>query len=605
MPEEGDGVELVSLTGEEIYQVRCAGCHTNPATKAPSLMVMAEKNRAAIRFALSNGKMRTQASGLDFEERESVVEYISDVTGDYQPGEADYCARREINLSRVYSGQRGFDASGSAAVAEPITRINAGNVSGLQLAFSFALPNATEARSQPVITTDTLFVAATTTGEVFALDRLTGCIRWHTGHGVPIRTSLTLLTSPRPLLVFGDFESVTTALDAKTGDVVWQTDVDVSEYSIQTGGIVAFEKSLLVPVSLYEVALAQDPEHECCTAHGALHRLDATTGEIEWTLHMTPPAKLTGKSSEGVRQFGPSGVPIWSTPTIDTKRGLVYFGTGQNASTPATGLSDSVVAVELASGAIRWHFQSLQGDVFNNACIEVPKGPNCPKWSGPDFDFGAPVIVTRDSEGNDVLIAGQKSGDVFSLDPDTGSVNWRVRVGSGSPLGGVHWGMAVAGGIIFAGVNDPPYPLPAYNPAPGVYALDVDTGEEVWTSLTQRGCDVGMMDYFQRSELYPLCSFFFGHSAPITVAGDAVFSPTLDGKVRAYHAATGEVLWSFDTRRDFVTTTGQVARGGSMDNAGVTFADDMAYMMSGYEVFGELPGNALLAFRLVSGRASP
>jgi polyvinyl alcohol dehydrogenase (cytochrome) len=60
------------------------------------------------------------------------------------------------------------------------------------------------------------------------------------------------------------------------------------------------------------------------------------------------------------------------------------------------------------------------------------------------------------------------------------------------------------------------------------------------------------------------------------------------------------LLWDFDTAREFKTVSGALAHGGAMDNAGVMFADDMVFMQSGYELFGQLPGNVLLAFKLRS-----
>ena len=91
--------------------------------------------------------------------------------------------------------------------------------------------------------------------------------------------------------------------------------------------------------------------------------------------------------------------------------GLAYVGTGQNASPPATELSDSVLALDLDTGRIVWHWQALAGDIYNDGCSGFPPNANCPKERGPDFDIGASVIIHRDGDGSERLLVGQKSGD--------------------------------------------------------------------------------------------------------------------------------------------------------------------------------------------------
>jgi polyvinyl alcohol dehydrogenase (cytochrome) len=128
----------------------------------------------------------------------------------------------------------------------------------------------------------------------------------------------------------------------------------------------------------------------------------------------------------------------------------------------------------------------------------------------------------------------------------------------------------------------------------------VDDGSIRWEYPVERGCETSIQDYFGGTEVYPDCSFFYALSASVTSSNDVVFAPGLDGKVRAFHAPSGRLLWQYDTARPFTTTNGHEAHGGSMDSVGVQFAEDMAYMQSGYSNFGQLPGNVLLAFRLAN-----
>jgi polyvinyl alcohol dehydrogenase (cytochrome) len=314
---------------------------------------------------------------------------------------------------------------------------------------------------------------------------------------------------------------------------------------------------------------------------------------------MTDPATEQGQTEAGTTAWGPSGVPIWSTPTVDSARGVIYVGTGQNASLPATGYSDSVLALSLASGEVVWHFQAIAGDAWNMACDQTPPGPNCPKWRGPDHDIGAAVVLVRDDEGRDRLIVGQKSGDIYALDPDAdGALLWQQRVGAGSALGGIHWGLAVDDGVIYAPVADPPFPIPGYRPAPGLYAVAIADGSHLWKTSVKRDCETNLFEYFGRSELHTDCSFYFGLSAPPLVVNDLVFAAALDGRIRAFSRTDGSVLWQTETNRAFEPVNGVPVHGGSIDVAGVQVVDDMLYVQSGYGQFGELPGNALLAYRL-------
>jgi polyvinyl alcohol dehydrogenase (cytochrome) len=75
-----------------------------------------------------------------------------------------------------------------------------------------------------------------------------------------------------------------------------------------------------------------------------------------------------------------------------------------------------------------------------------------------------------------------------------------------------------------------------------------------------------------------------------------VFAGGLDGRLRAYAASDGRILWEIDTAREFETVNGVPARGGALDGPGPTIANGIVYVSSGYALFGQMPGNVLLAF---------
>lgn len=584
---------------EALFAEHCARCHTDPENReAMRLTAMARLNPAHVLFTMTNGVMKPQAEGLDFGQMLEIAQFITGAREPWVPEPDAFCAERTPDTHPVI-GRWAVTETSSAALPEGVSGIHAGNVNSLRLAWAFGLPDVADARSQPGLTEDSLFLAATS-GHLFALDRESGCIRWHSTPPAPPRTALTFGTvRGAAALFYGDMEAHVNAVDALTGAPLWRVDASVSEHTMLTGAQIQHDGRLIVPVSLYEVGLAANPRYECCRSHGAVLALSADSGARLWTTPTTAPATARELTAAGVQSYGPSGVPVWSTPTVDARRGLIYVGTGQNASLPATEYSDSVLALDLETGAVVWHFQAIAGDAYNMACDQRPPGPNCPKWRGPDHDIGAAVVITRDAAGRERLIVGQKSGDVYALDPeDQGRMLWQRRVGAGSALGGVHWGLAVSDGVIYAPVSDPPYPIPNYRPAPGLYALAVDDGGLLWESPVRRGCETNLFEYFGRDTLYPECSFFYGLSAAPLVVNDLVFAPALDGRLRAFAREDGRVAWSAETIRPYRTVNGVEAHGGAMDVAGVQAAGDMLYVQSGYAQFGQLPGNVLLAFTL-------
>ena len=387
-----------------------------------------------------------------------------------------------------------------------------------------------------------------------------------------------------------------------------------------TGTISFNGDRLFVPISSYEVAVSGSPSHVCCKSHGGVIALDVSSGDLLWQWHSTKEATEQGVNSDGQALYGPSGAVVWTTPAIDEKRGRIYFGTGENLSLPATDTSDSIIALDMETGELVWRFQATVGDVWNAACMS--QGANCPENPGGDFDFGASVIITQLPDGSDVLLAGQKSGEIFALNPDPdsfdGEILWRRRISQGTTNGGVHWGMGVSGERLIVPIADPERGdlRPDYTPRPGLYALDLTSGELLWENPVQRDCefDAGKMPRFglqamnssasQTLEEQYQCSFYYGLSAAATVTPELVFSGGLDGKIRAFDIENGDILWQTSTAIAYDTVNGVKGHGGAIDVAGQVVADGWLYVLSGYSMFGQLPGNMLLAYRPRIDRAT-
>ena len=609
--------------GEKIFDKNCASCHDNPATHAPSREALSGFSKETVLIAQEFGKMQPMAAHLSKLERGLIAIYLAGSAPVDPWIEENRCTASSTGNDRTeYVGSWGLGGHNRRFVDDEKSGITRDNVGSLELAWSLAFPKVTDMRSQPAIIGDTLYFGDKT-GKLYAIDRRSGCIRASNEVLSGIRSAITAITlnDGSKLLVFADSMASIFAVDPDSLEVVWQEAARLYETSVITGSISYHNGRLLVPVSSYEVAVSGSPTHVCCKSHGGVIALDAGSGARLWEWHGTTDATVQGQNSAGMDLYGPSGVSVWSTPAIDAKRNRIYIGTAENLSHPATDTSDAVVALDMDSGELIWRFQAIPDDVWNAACLN--DGANCPENAGGDFDFGASIIIAELPGGDEVLLAGQKSGDVFALNPDPdnrdGQLVWHRRVSNAAigpnlaqttTNGGIHWGMALSGQRLLVAASDPERDRPEYVPNPGIHALNLADGAVLWNQKIERGCFIeeankpliglknmssGKKQNFE--ELYR-CSFYYGLSAALTATPELVFSGGLDGKVRAFDLESGEILWQTTTAQPFDTVNGVKGHGGSIDVTGQVLADGWLYVQSGYSMFGQLPGNVLLAYKV-------
>jgi len=466
------------------------------------------------------------------------------------------------------------------------------SLSNLELAWAVAFPETSSMRAAPVIIGSTVFYSATDSGRVFAFDTNTGCAKWVYESGARLRSSMAYsVVDDLGTLVFGDQRGMMYAINAETGEPIWvESGQATDNQAMITGTPVIHEDKIIVPLSGSGVVAGGNPNYECCENHGAVTALNIRSGEKLWEYHTMPKAEYNGMvSSTGVKQRGPSGAPIWTTPTIDAERGQVYVTTGENTSHPTTNTSDSVIALNLETGEEVWVFQALENDMWNFACSAA--GPNCivlADTNSVDFDFGGPAILVEAGD-RDLLIAGQKSGDLWALDPDTGAVVWNQTVGEGTALGGNHWGIATDSERAFMTINDPG--TMSENIQPGLYTYFVGTGEPSWSYEVEPSCGDERSDRLRR------CDSLYGFSAtPLSVDG-AVITGGLDGRLFIFNSDSGELLFEYDTAADFETVNGVEGYGGSIDSHSIAAGSGMVFVGSGYGSFSQVAGNVLLAFK--------
>ena len=592
--------------GEAFYAEACADCHDQPFYKAPSrtfLSVLGPKNILAV---LNTGAMREQASALSATERIAVAEYLSEksLADMVEPALPPACDADHSFDSSLLPTSRGFGVDLQNTRFQPAETggLIAENVHRLEVKWSFAYPNSIQARSEPVYGAGGIYMGSQD-GTVWALDAQTGCLRWMYNATAEIRTGVAISpwsaddNSIDPLIFFGDVIANVYALSARTGELRWKVRVDDHRDATMTGTPSIYDGRLYVPVSSMEVVAAGNGDYECCTFRGALLSLDAATGEQQWKSYTTnTPPELVGKTINGTNIFAPSGAPIWSSPTIDSKRGQVYVGTGENYSSPADGNSDAIIAFDLETGEKNWVAQQTQNDAWNTACFLGFPGidnANCPEEDGPDYDFGSHPILISLPDGSDIVVGGQKSGHAMGIDPDSGETLWRTAVGRGGIQGGVHFGIAAESDSLYIPIND----LNFFNdelrykwetPAkPGVYSLNAGTGEIIWSMPAPTDVCNDM----------PFCTP--GISQAITAIPGAVIAGHLDGRVRIYSRKDGTVLWEKNLLGKYQTVSGEEATGGSFSGGGVLIAHGLMYVNAGYGYNLHIPGNALVVLGLV------
>jgi polyvinyl alcohol dehydrogenase (cytochrome) len=585
----------------QLFKQNCASCHetaaATPGARIPPVSVLKTMTPTAILKALEGGIMRTQAAVLSTNERQALANFL---------GTASTVERRRDEISNACPAGSGWkDGPGWASWGAGLTNmrfqpakeagLKAEDVPKLTVKWAFAFPETSVLRSQPAVYRGRVFVGSQD-GSVYSLDAVTGCVHWTTTVQAEVRSGITVAElEGKPTIFFGDSSGYLYGLDGATGKQLWKLSLDEHAASKATSTPVFFQGRLYVGISSLEEALAVSPGYVCCTFRGSVSAIQASNGKVLWKTSMIEEApKPQSKTKRGSAVMGPSGIGVWTAPTLDTARDIMYVTTGDNYSDPPTPFSDAVVAMQISTGRILWSKQLTAGDSWNSSCYLTGK-VNCPDSDGPDFDFASSASLVTLRNGRRVLLLGQKSGMAYAIDPDRrGEILWQARVGKGGTVGGIEWGGATDGRNFYVplsdvafdvalkpGTNDRNYELDPKQGG-GMFAFRADTGQRIWQTPPP-GCG-------ERRPCSP------AQSAAVTAIPGAVFSGALDGHLRAYDTTNGKIVWDYDTDREFKTVNGIPGHGGALDVGGPIVAGGMLFVNSGSAQRNGLPGNVLLAF---------
>ena len=572
---------------QKIYQEKCALCHDKPTGRVPPRSLIARRSAEDVIQSMTDGLMKQFADGLTADQVRALAIYLTgkQLIGRVGNLNANPCkgVASPIKLNGPQWNGWGRDLENSRYQPQP--GITPEDVPHLKIKWAWTHPGPM-ATGQPTIIGNRLFVT-TEMGQLYSLDAQTGCTYWTMHAGAGLRGAISVGPLPNGskakfAVYFGDQKSNVAAVDAENGQVLWKTKVEDHSLSRITGSPVLYRSRLYVPVSSIEETTGRDAKYQCCKFRGSLVALDAYSGKILWkafTVQEEP--KPFKKNSAGTQMFGPAGGAVWSAPTIDLKRKLIYVATGNSYTDVPTGHSDAIMAFDLDTGRLRWVNQVTPKDNFLVGCRQPGVG-NCPEDAGPDYDFGSSPILHTLPGGRQVILAGQKSAVIYALDPDHGGKTlWQRRLGAGGALGGIEWGFAADEQNVYVPVADVSGP----ERKPGISALRCSTGEVLWhVPAPAAKCSWGTVR----------CNN--SQSAAATSIPGVVFSGTTDGHLRAYSTKDGQIIWDYDTAQPVATVNGGQTKGGAVDGGGPTIANGVLYSNSGYGRIVGQPGNLLLAF---------
>jgi polyvinyl alcohol dehydrogenase (cytochrome) len=591
------------LDGEALYKQHCASCHEDPGpgSRAPPRPVMAILGADAVFNTLSKGAMAPMAAGLSDAELDAIALYVTGKPPVHGAvADTDAVAACKASVAPAMSGPRwnGWSPTLDNARFQAEPGLKAQDLPRLKVKWAFAFPGGLA--GQPTVIGGRVYLA-TGSGRVYALDAQTGCMRWRVEVKGGVRAAVTVgpLAGPagggsgRLTVFVADRTSGVHALDAASGQEIWAVKAETHPFATITGSPALYAGRLYVPFSSSEEISPFIKGYACCTFRGNVAALDAATGQTLWRSYAIPePAKPYRDNPKGGKLLGPAGAAIWSAPTVDPKRGVLYVATGDSyTDAPNTG-SDAVMAMDLVTGELRWSHQVTANDNYLVGCTGEAGQPSaCPRTVGPDHDFGASPVLRTLPNGRSVVIGGQKSGEVTAFDPDhQGQVLWQARLSPGSALGGVEWGLAADRDQLYAPIADP-YASKQERKS-GMFALRLGDGGVVWsTPAPDANCAIA-----PKGSLINICTN--GLSAAPTAIPGAVIEGSLDGVLRAYGSKDGKVVWSYDVGQASFKPLNASApmKGDTMNAAGATVAGGTLFQVSGYQSSNPKSMNLLLAF---------
>ncbi len=452
-------------------------------------------------------------------------------------------------------------------------QINSGNVAKLRPAFTFQTEVLESMETAPIVVDGVMYIT-TSYNHVYALDAVSGKEFWHYKHKQGPVTTFCCGPNNRGVAILNDrvymgtLDAKLLALDAKTGKVLWSTQIaDPEEGYSETMAPVAVNGKILIGTNGGEYGI-----------RGFVKAYDANDGKLLWTFNTVPDKghegvwaenDATGRNmkrdiaaekaqfaKQGGDFYKTLGGGVWMAPAVDKETNTAFFVVGNPSpdlygkERPGDNLyTDSIVAVDLNTGAYKWHYQYVAHDVW-------------------DLDAVSPVILTeaagKDGKLRKVAIHGGKTGHIYVHDRATGELirfseamipqenMWVLPTAQGARMlpganGGVEWSpMAINPKLRLAYAANLHQPM-TYHVEESKYpggklwlggAFKTIASEKQWGRLVAVNLDTGKIAWKFDTE-QPLIG------GVLATAGNLVFNGEGNGLFRAFDAKTGKKLWEY------------------------------------------------------------
>ena len=504
-------------------------------------------------------------------------------------------AEQEPGNWLTYSGQ--YHSQRFSGLAE----IDTSNVDRLELAWVRQLPTLSAVETTPLVV-DGIMYATLPNNIVIALDARTGLPFWTYEYPVPDQLMLCCGKQSRGAAILGDrlflgtLDAHLIALDIKTGDLLWKTEVarGLSGNSITAAPLVV-KDMVITGIAGGEYGI-----------RGFIDAYDVATGELRWRTYTIPAAGEPGNDTWEGDSWKTGGAPTWVTGSYDPQLNLVYWGTG-NPGPDWNGevregdnlYSDSVLALNADTGKLEWYFQFTPHDVHDWDACQVP------------------VLIDAEIGGRErkLMLWANRNAFFYVLDRETGEFlhakafaeqTWAEGIDKkGRPIRVPGMFPSPDGTLVYPSVNGAAnWWSPSYSPKTGLfYAMSYDGADtyyiaeaeyregelfvggypqrlvpqDVYTSAV-RALDPATGERRWQYEVQPKST-----SGLLSTAGDLVFGGTLVGNAFALDARSGKELW-------------HASLGGNVHAGPIT------YLVGGKQHVTIAAGHALFTFRLRDDR---